>query len=206
MTFLQFKDQWHRIGCFNIYQIRAWCPDFDRTNITRWVKHGYLLKLRQDWYAFSDMRATPDAARYVAYKMYQPSYISIHAALAIYGIIPESVTRITSVTTKRTTSYSNAFGEFCYQTVKSDLFFGYRQMQMETGGSYLIALPEKALLDLLYLYPQYNTAETMLELRLDEWWMQEEIDVARLKEFALRCGIKSVQNRTDLMLKIYRHD
>ena len=38
------------MGCFNVYQIRAWEPGLDRSNLTRWVKRGYLSKLRQDWY------------------------------------------------------------------------------------------------------------------------------------------------------------
>ena len=49
-----------------------------------------------------------------------------------------------------------------------------------------MAYPEKAIIDLLYLYPQYNTAEALLELRFDEWWMQEELDRERLLAYALQ--------------------
>lgn len=206
MNYLQFREQWHRMGCFNIYQVRAWCPDFDRSNITRWVKRGYLSKLRQDWYAFSDLLSQSDAPKYVAGAMYSPSYISIHAALAYYGIIPEAVTKITSVTSRRTTSYSNAFGEFSYQTVKPDLFFGYKPVAIPTGGSYLMAHPEKAIVDLLYLYPQYNTEESLLDLRFDEYWMQEDLNLDLLMEYTRRCSSKSLQQRIDLLIKTYRND
>ena len=206
MTYLEFREQWHGVGCFNVYQLRAWNSGFDRSNLTRWVKRGYLSKLRQDWYAFSDLKGTPEMARYVAGRIYTPSYISLHTALSFYGIIPEVVTAITCVTSNRTTAYSNYFGEFSYQTVKPALFFGFRQMSLPQQGSYLMAYPEKAIIDLLYLYPQYNTAEAMLELRFDEWWMQEELDRERLSAYALQSGSKAVQNRVKLLLKTYTND
>ncbi|MBQ8703758.1 MAG: hypothetical protein IJ524_05235 [Bacteroidales bacterium] len=206
MNYLQFREQWHRMGCFNIYQVRAWCPDFDRSNITRWVKRGYLVKLRQDWYAFSELLSQPDAPKYVAGAMYSPSYVSLHAALAYYGIIPEAVSKITSVTSRRTTSYCNAFGEFSYQTVKPELFFGYKPVSFPSGGSYLMAHPEKAIVDLLYLYPQYNTEESLLDLRFDEYWMQEDLNLDLLMEYTRRCSSKSLQQRIDLLIKTYRND
>ncbi len=206
MTYLQFREQWRKVGCFNIYQIRAWREDFDRTNLSRWVKQGYLLKIRQDWYAFSDMMSESEAAKIIACRIYQPSYISLHAALSDYGIIPEAVSRITCVTTNRTTAYSNTIGEFSYQTVRTEMFFGYKQVAVPNGGFYLLALPEKAIVDLLYLYPQYNTAEALLDLRFDDWWIGHELDRNRLREFALLCKKKSTLQRVELLLKTYCHD
>ena len=47
MTFLEFKEQLFDLACFNIYQVYAWQPDFDRNNLTRWTKKGYLIRLRR---------------------------------------------------------------------------------------------------------------------------------------------------------------
>jgi len=200
MNYIQFREQWHELGCFSIYQIRAWKPSFDRSNLSRWVKQGYLSKLRQDWYAFSDLKSRPEMARLVASRIYTPSYISLHAALSYYGIIPEAVTQLTCVTSNRPTSYTNAFGDFSYQSVKPELFFGYKQVPLPSGGSYLLALPEKAILDLLYLYPQYNTSESILDLRFDEWWTQEELNRERLMDYAVQSGVKTLQSRVKLLL------
>lgn len=206
MSYLEFREQWHAVGCFNIYQIRAWRPDFDRSNLSRWVKKGYLLKLRQDWYAFQDLQGDAEASRYMACRIYTPSYVSLHSALAFYGIIPEAVTVVTCVTSNRPTLYHNDFGEFSYQSIKPSMFFGYKQMPLPSHGSYLLAFPEKAILDLLYLYPQYNTSETLLDLRFDEWWMQEELDKERLLAFSAQSGVKTLQTRVNLLLKAYRND
>ncbi len=109
--------------------------------------------------------------------------------MSFYGIIPEAVTAVTSVTSNRPASYSNDFGEFSYQTVKPALFFGYKPMILSPHGSYLLAFPEKAILDLLYLYSQYNTEEALMELRLDEWWMQEELDRDRLLAYSEQSAV-----------------
>ena len=165
-----------------------------------------MVRLRQDWYAFADLLQAPEFSRYIAQRIYTPSYISLHSALAYYGIIPEAVARITCVSTNRTTHYENAFGEYSYQTVKPELFFGYEPRALPQGYTYHLALPEKALLDLVYLYPQYDTENEMLELRLDDYWMQEELNVIRLRDFAERANSKALQNRIEIMLKTYRHD
>lgn len=206
MNYLQFREQWLDVGCFSIYQLRAWKNDFDSGALSRWVKKGYIAKLRQDWYAFSELQREPDMARFIAGKIYSPSYISLHTALSVYGIIPEAVTQITCVTTNRTASYSNSFGNFHYQAVKPDLFFGYKQELLKRGGCYLIAEPEKAIVDLLYLYPQYNSVEAMRELRFDEWWMQEELNYDKLRAFSRQTSKKALAKRIELLIKAYKND
>ena len=206
MNYLQFREQWLGLGCFSIYQLRAWKSDLDSSSLSRWVKKGYLTKLRQDWYAFCELQNEPDMTRFISGRIYSPSYISLHTALSIYGIIPEAVTQITCVTTNRTTSYSNSFGQFHYQTIKPELFFGYKQEAVRRGGSYLVAEPEKAIVDLLYLYPQYNTADAMLDLRFDTWWMQEELDRELIMAYAKQTAKKALINRIELLLKTYDND
>ena len=206
MNYLQFREQWLGLGCFSIYQLRAWKIDLDSSSLSRWVKKGYLVKLRQDWYAFNELQNEPDMARFIAAKIYTPSYISLHTAFSIYGIIPEAVTQITCVTTNRTTSYINSFGQFHYQTIKPELFFGYKQVPVRSGGSYLVAEPEKAIIDLLYLYPQYNNADAMLDLRFDKWWMQEELDKEKIMAYAKQTAKKTLINRVELLLKTYDND
>ncbi|GAE84962.1 hypothetical protein JCM10512_3347 [Bacteroides reticulotermitis JCM 10512] len=52
MTFLEFKDKMFDLACFNIYQVYAWQPDFDRNNLTRWVKKGYLIRFTARIFCF----------------------------------------------------------------------------------------------------------------------------------------------------------
>ena len=67
----------------------------------------------------------------------------------------------------------------------------------------MLATSEKALIDLLYLYPQYSTEEEMHELRLDEDFMHNELDKERLIEYTTRIGSPIITKRVQLMLKTY---
>ena len=74
---------------------------------------------------------------------------------------------------------------------------------MRDGQSYLMATPEKALTDLLYLYPQYNSSDDLLELRLDDYFMHNELNLGRLREYAERTKSDSVQVRIKRLITAY---
>lgn len=208
VNFVQFQNTMHPYGCFSLHQAKLHFPGIDRSNFTRWVKQGLLLRLRQEWYAFPDMLQVPDFARFVAERIYKPSYISLHSALSFYGMIPEAVMRITSVTTLKTASFENDFAQYSYQSVKPALFFGYEPMTIDMGPgnaprAYMLATPEKALIDLLYLYPEYKTEEEMLELRLDEDYMQDELRLDLFSDYQKRIGSKALNTRVNTLRKAY---
>ena len=203
MTYIQFYNEWHRLACFSVSQVRAIYPDFHRGNFVQWQRAGYIVPLRQGWYAFSDYIQLPDYARFIAGKICSPSYISLHTALSFYGIIPEAVVEITSVTTQKTCRYESAFGQFSYQTIRPRLFWGFEPKTMRDGKQYMMATPEKAIIDLLYLYPQYSTIDEMRELRFDEDWMREELNKERLLEYAARINSPILNKRIHILLKAY---
>jgi predicted transcriptional regulator of viral defense system len=203
MNFYQFKKQLFDLVCFNINQVYAWQPNFNRNNITRWVKQGYLVRLRQGYFTFAEYTNEPDYARYFANRIYQPSYISLHTALAFYGIIPESVVQYTSITSLKTASFTNDFGQYSYKSVKKELFFGYEPKPLSDGRTILFATPEKALLDLLYLYPFYNTELEMLELRLDVDYMQEDLKKELLLQNCSQFKNTALTQRVNLLFKTY---
>lgn len=201
MNFLTFREKMFNLGCFNIHQVLAWQKDFDRNNISRWVKKGYLIRLRQGYYTFPEYRNKPDYSFYFANRIYRPSYISLHTALSFYGIIPEAIVQINSVTTLKTSSFTNVFGEFTYQSVKEQLMFGYELKAMADDRIIHFATPEKALIDLLYLYPFYNTEQELEELRLDESFLHDELNVDLLMQYAERISNKALFQRISLLLK-----
>ncbi len=203
MTFLEFKNQLFELACFNIYQVYAWQPGFDRNNLTRWTKKGYLIRLRQGYFAFSEYKNKPDYSNYFANRIYRPSYISLHTALSFYGLIPEAVVQITSVTTLKTASFTNEFGEYSYKNIKENLMFGYELKPMSDSRVIQFATPEKALLDLLYLYPFYNTRQELEELRLDEDFMHNDLNKDLLSDYCTKFESKALDQRVKLLLKTY---
>lgn len=203
MTYIQFYNEWHRLACFSVAQVRAIYPNFHRGNLLQWQRAGYIVPLRQGWYAFADYIQQPEYARFIAGKICSPSYISLHTALSFYGIIPEAVLEITNVTTQKTCGYENAFGQFSYQTIRPRLFWGFEPKTMRDNKQYMMATPEKAIIDLMYLYPQYSTIDEMRELRFDEDWMQDELNKERLTEYAEHINSPILSKRIHLLLKTY---
>ncbi len=203
MNYLEFKNRMFDLGCFNTHQVYTWNPDFDRNNFVRWVKKGLLLRLRQGYYTFPEYKNKPDFTLFFANRIYRPSYISLHTALAFYGIIPEAVVQITSVTSLKTANFQNDFGEYQYKSVRQELMFGYDNKPIANDWSLQIARPEKALLDLLYLYPFYNTEQEMEDLRLDEDFLLDELDLQRLEDYLLKFKSKALEKRVKLLKNTY---
>jgi len=203
MNYLDFRKKLFDLACFSTDQIFAWQPNFDRTNLVRWLKKGLLIRLRQRWYCFPEYLEKADFAYYFANKIYSPSYISLHTALAFHGMIPESVVQITSVTSLKTNQFSNSFGEYAYKSIKPQLMFGYDLKPMSDGRVLKIASPEKAILDLLYLYPEYNTIQALIDLRMDEDFMAESLNKGILHEFSAKFNSKVMTQRTGQLLNTF---
>ncbi len=203
MLFLEFRKKLFDLACFNINQIYAWDPDFNRNNLVRWTKQGLIIRLRQGYYTFPEYGGKSDYIWYFANRIYRPSYISLHTALSFYGMIPEAVIQISSVTSLKTASFSNAFGEYSYHSVKEELMFGYEHKPVTDSFTLLFALPEKAILDLLYLYPFYNSEQEMEELRLDESFMAEDLKKELLMEYTVRFKSRALESRVKKLFNTY---
>jgi predicted transcriptional regulator of viral defense system len=203
MNWIEFKNEFLKLGCFEVNQVFAWRPDFSRDNLVRWTRRGYLVKLRKGLYAFPEFRNVEGAAAYFAGRMYRPSYVSLHTALSFYGAIPEAIVQITSVTSLKTASFRNAFGEFSFKSVRENLMFGYAPKPVGEGLFAPFATLEKALVDLLYLYPAYNSETELLELRLDEDVLHGRVDRNLLSDYLDRIGSSALGRRFGLLRQAY---
>lgn len=203
MIFQEFRDTFFEFGCFSSGQVHSWRDKFDKNNLGRWVKQGLLIRLKPGLYCFPEYKSRSRYELCIANKLYRPSYVSLHTALAFYGIIPEAVLQVTSVTTLKTAVFNNTFGHFSYQTVHTDFLFGYVPEPLTEGGNFLIAEPEKALADLLYLYPFYKSQKDMEDLRLDHDFMETGFNPGRMMEIVSRFSKKSLESRVKLLFKVY---
>lgn len=113
----------------------------------RYKKRGFILQIKRGFYVFPDA-LPPDV--YIANKLYSPSYVSCEFALSYYGVIPETVYEITSVTTKATRRFETLGKIFSYRKIKKAAYTGY-ELQKQKGMSFYIADAEKAFVDVNYL-------------------------------------------------------
>jgi hypothetical protein len=112
----------------------------------------------------------------VANHLWGPSYVSLEAALSYWGLIPERVYEISSVTIKTTKTYKTPIGRFSYLHAASPYYsFGIKSISLTPKQVVLIATPEKALCDKIVMTPgvflrsSRQVQEFLLEdLRIDE--------------------------------------
>src|SRR6202022_5206432 len=81
------------------------------------------------------------------------SYISLESALVDKGITSQSPSVLTCVTPGYPRSFRTKSVSIVYRKVSPDLYWGYEQ-KATRYNKYLIAEPEKALLDWIYLIRQ----------------------------------------------------
>ncbi len=120
-----------------------------RDRITELLKKKEIIRVKKGIYVFGEKYARrPFSREILANMIYGPSYISLDYALHYYGLIPERVVAITSVTIKRSRKFSTPVGLFTYRGIPLKAYqTGIDQVTLEDGRSFLIAIPEKALCD-----------------------------------------------------------
>jgi predicted transcriptional regulator of viral defense system len=145
-------------------------PGLIRQQLTRWTKSGRIYQLRRGLYAIAPPYQKVIPHPFLIANQIQPaSYVSGPSALAFYGLIPELVSTTLSVTTGRPGRWETLLGVFEFRHIKPELLQGYRRSSLggiQSDQQAMLATPEKALLDLIYLQPGGDAPEYLGELRL----------------------------------------
>ena len=185
MNIFEFKAKLEEFPYFETKELRLILgDDFTSTtlvNLKNWVKKGYLLMLRRGLYCVAEGVQDIDSLAF-ATKIYQPSYVSLEAALGFYGIIPEAVFTVTSVTTRKTQNFETPKGNFSYQKIKREAFGGF-ETKKNGRISFNLALPEKAIVDFLYLNRNILTGE-LAQFQSYRFNEDFEFDAKKILEFA----------------------
>lgn len=113
-----------------------------------------IVRLKQGVYVLNpEMSGEPLASFLVANHLNGPSYVSLLSALRYYGLTPEGVYVVQSMTTKSNREYETPFGWFTYKHCDNRNFPIGIQTVQDNGVSFLMATPEKALCDLMATSP-----------------------------------------------------
>jgi len=153
-----------------------------RKQLSRWTKAGKLIQLRRGLYTLAEpYRKRTPSPFLIANRLREPSYVSLQSALAHHGLIPEYVPAVTSLTTAKPGEITTPLGQFIYRHCKKPFFHGYREVELTRGQAAFMAVPEKALLDLVHLTPSGDRLEFLDELRLQNF---ELLDLDALQRMA----------------------
>src|SRR3989338_7420397 len=102
MQYTELKQALKDFTVFSLADIKSLGVIFYRRRLNEWQDKGYIKKLIRGYYIFSDLELNENVLFEIANRIYDPSYVSLEAALSYYGLIPESVYGISSVSTRRT--------------------------------------------------------------------------------------------------------
>lgn len=166
MKYLEFRKKLLPLGFFSISHIKIFFPDFDNRRLVEWQDKGYLKKIVNKWYVFAEIEQSTESLYRIANKIYQPSYVSLESAFNYYNLIPEGVFTVTSISTKKTSTFDTPIGTLGYRSIQSNLFFGY-QIKQVGNVHFAMADLEKCILDYLYLHPNLVGEEDFEALRLN---------------------------------------
>ena len=173
-----------------------------RRQLSRWVSTGRLIQLRRGLYAlappYQKVKPHPFV---VANALVHGSYVSLQAALAHYGLIPEYTPLITSVTTGRPGCWQTPLGDYRFQHLKPAWFHGYQRLALDSEQQAFVALPEKALLDLITLHPSSDDPAYLTELRLQAL---ERLDLERLVHLAEESGRPKLRRAAQFIIDLAR--
>jgi predicted transcriptional regulator of viral defense system len=150
-----------------------------RRQLSRWVRAGRLHQLRRGLYALAPpYRKREPHPFLVANRLVRGSYVSLQSALSFHGLIPEHVPATTSVTLGRPQRRENPLGSFAYHHLQPERLTGFHLHDLGDGQEALVALPAKALADVVHLVPGADSRAYLAELRLQD---VEGLDVAELR-------------------------
>jgi predicted transcriptional regulator of viral defense system len=107
------------------------------------------------------------------------SYISLESAMVDKGITSQSPSVLTCVTPGYPQSFRTKSVSIVYRKISPDLYWGYEE-KATRYNKYLIAEPEKALLDWIYLIRQEGLPTPFDELHL------QFLSPAKLRQYAQR--------------------
>ena len=172
--------------------------------LSRWVKAGKLHKLKRGLYILAEpYRKISPHPFLIANRIKNASYVSLQSALAWYNLIPEYVPVVTSVTTARTDTFHNSEGSFIYRHIKKSMFTGYRSKELIDGQFVFLALPEKALLDLIYFTPHSESLEYLRELRLQNMDM---INTNLLMDLSIESGSSKLKLAANRLIRLIHEE
>ena len=167
--------------------------------ISSLIKRNIITRIKKGFYLINpyyEKEADKQSLmEYLGCIVYSPSYVSLGYALSFYGIIPESIYKITYVTSKKTRSIDFGFKGFIYKNIKGELFTGFETKNYKDKKIYF-ASKAKALFDFLYFMSLKSNADAIGRYIISEARMNFGVmksgDIKEFKRYVKLSGSKKM--------------
>lgn len=175
-----------------------------------WLKAGGLIEpIKKGLYIVSRSIGLerPESAL-IANHVLGPSYLSMESALSHYGLIPEKVFTVTSMTTKASRKFETNIGQYTYTNLPLPYYaFGITTVSFSKDQKAIVATREKALCDKIVatagitIRSQAAARDYVLgNLRM------EENELAKLDTLAMASWLENAPKRDSLEMLIKMMD
>lgn len=149
------------------------------------LRDGDIIRVKKGIYVKNPAEGGPFSEAVLANMIYGPSYVSGEYALSWYGMIPESVPRIMSVTTKPSKTFETPVGTFVFKRLTRERYAtGFVRVALDEQRGFLIASKEKALVDTI-IDEDIGTSIELLPYLTDNLRIDED-DLRKLSATRLR--------------------
>ncbi|MBU0506560.1 hypothetical protein KJ708_11260 [bacterium] len=150
-----------------------------RSKITQLIAKGDIVRIKKGLYLPGPLYNKSYSKLVLANLIYGPSYVSLEYALSYYGMIPERVDCITSVTNKRNKYFETSVGAFSYIYMPDKIYPLGITLKVNDHDSFFLATKEKALCDMIYREKNLTTQKD-IHLYLTQDLRIEEEDLVSL--------------------------
>jgi len=140
------------------------------------IKAGVLSRIMKGFYYLTNDKPLDFE---LANILYRPSYISLYSALNFYGILIQTPQEITSVSPKLTSTSTHDGKIFSYAHLDRKYFTNYQLVD-----NFLIATPEKALVDMMFFV---SLGKGSLSV--------EELDLSLVNKGKVKALASAIKNR-----------
>ena len=169
------------------------------------VKQQMLLQIKRGLYIAGPRLsiATPEPFL-IANHLYGPSYISLDTALSHWGLIPERVFEISSITTCKSNIFKSAIGRFSYTYMPLPYYsLGIKQVILTKKQTVLMASPEKALCDKIITTSGVllRSMKQTVELLIEDFRIDTEM-LRSLDATAINGWLKDAPKESSLMILV----
>jgi predicted transcriptional regulator of viral defense system len=204
MEYLEFKRKLELFPVLSLSDIKKIESDFHAVQLIQWQRKGLLERLRNGYYIFTEKKGFESLLYTIANKIYPHSYVSFESALSYYHLIPEQVYSVTSATSGHKKTYHTPRGTYIYQQIKPELFFGYTPVNKD-GYTFLMATPEKVILDYLYIHKDMKTEGDFFEWRINPFEFKEVVKEEELLRLLAGFQNKALEKRVSSFLHFMHH-
>lgn len=172
--------------------------------ISRMVKSGILIRLKNGFFLIAaKIEEAGVPYEQIANLLYGPSYISFEWALSYYKMIPEGVYVVTNASATKSKNYITPVGTFDYIYLSHYRYSIGIDQKENASGRFLIATPEKALVDLIHLKSKklegHDLLVDLIEARRMDEDLLKDLNKKHLLEIADNYRSKTVMNLINVL-------